>query len=136
MVHTRQLVLPTSATGRCLRLAWSPAFSPPSFPMPPWPGDSVKLDGESMRIRLVGQPPWSPNRVTLRSTKTNEAVGVRVARMDRPQLGPGEEGLVAVEVDPHPPRLEALPLGAVRAGLGSAPFYPLRDAQPQDGPRS
>jgi len=48
----------------------------------------------------AGQPPWSPDKVTLRSTKTNEAVGVRVARMDRPQLGPGEGGLVAVEVEP------------------------------------
>lgn len=49
-----------------------------------------------------GQPPWSPDKVTLRSTKTNEAVGVRVARMDRPQLGPDEEGLVAVEAEPPP----------------------------------
>jgi uncharacterized protein (TIGR02268 family) len=55
----------------------------------------------TVRVRNEhGQPPWSPDKVTLRSTKTNEAVGVRVARMDRPRLGPDEEGLVAVEAEP------------------------------------
>jgi uncharacterized protein (TIGR02268 family) len=47
-----------------------------------------------------GQPLWSPDKVTLRSTKTDKAVEVRVTRMDRPQLGPDEEGLVAVEAEP------------------------------------
>lgn len=48
----------------------------------------------------AGQPSWSPDRVTLTSTKTDEKVEVRVARMDRPQLGSYEEGLVAVEAEP------------------------------------
>lgn len=48
---------------------------------------------------LPGQPPWSPDQVTLRRTKTNEAVRVRAVRMDRPRLGPDEEGLVAMEAE-------------------------------------
>jgi uncharacterized protein (TIGR02268 family) len=49
-----------------------------------------------------GQPPWSPDKVTLARTKTNEGVEVRVAQMERPQLGPGEQGLVAVEAESPP----------------------------------
>jgi uncharacterized protein (TIGR02268 family) len=47
-----------------------------------------------------GQPPWSPDKVTLTSTKTDEKVEVRVARMDRARLGPDEKGLVVVEAEP------------------------------------
>ncbi|WP_158623933.1 DUF2381 family protein [Corallococcus llansteffanensis] len=49
---------------------------------------------------LAGQPPWSPDKVTLRSMKTKEAVQVRVARMNPARLGAGEEGLVVMEAEP------------------------------------
>ncbi len=69
------------------------------------PSGWVKVTPKWMLLAVTvenrpGQPPWSPDKVTLRSATTNEAVGVRVVLMDRPRLGPGEEGFVAMEAEP------------------------------------